>query len=369
MKPGARETPGEGTRDERFLAFGAVPSAQEGNAPGKEQKGARKMKKDGGWIFLSHSHLDVEVVRRIRNLLESRGFEPLMFYLKCLSDEDEIESLIQREIDARDWFIYVESPNAQQSRWVQSERRYIASKPGKKVFTIDAMGNLQDQVVHIARQLKVFISGSHRDEALVSRIRERLLDNDLLVFDPEDITPDVAAADWTKAAIDASAREGFVLLLVTEQSAASAWVQQEIAYSVECGSRIVPVYVGNASLNPALLDRIGEIQGVHLDEDPSDEQLDQLVEQILERVDYYDSDFTMSCGFQSARSIEYPSVAAIPDYTFWDCFALESVRIPPSVIYISDKAFREDQDVLILCEKGSAAEKFCLAQGRRYRII
>ena len=28
------------------------------------------MNKDGGWIFISHSHLDIDIVRKIRNKLE-----------------------------------------------------------------------------------------------------------------------------------------------------------------------------------------------------------------------------------------------------------------------------------------------------------
>mgnify|MGYP000410830220 CR=1 FL=1 len=42
------------------------------------------MNKNGGWIFIFHSHLDIDIVRRIRNKLEDRGFEPLMFFLKCI---------------------------------------------------------------------------------------------------------------------------------------------------------------------------------------------------------------------------------------------------------------------------------------------
>ena len=38
--------------------------------------------KDGGWTFISHSHKDISQERYIRNELEKRGFEPLMFYLK-----------------------------------------------------------------------------------------------------------------------------------------------------------------------------------------------------------------------------------------------------------------------------------------------
>ena len=66
-------------------------------------------KTNGGYIFISHSHNDIEKVRKIRNLLEKDGFEPLCFYLKCLSNANEIEDLIKREIDAREWFIFVNS--------------------------------------------------------------------------------------------------------------------------------------------------------------------------------------------------------------------------------------------------------------------
>jgi hypothetical protein len=44
--------------------------------------------KSGAWIFVSHSHRDLEKVREIRNELERRGHNPLLFFLKCLSDDD-----------------------------------------------------------------------------------------------------------------------------------------------------------------------------------------------------------------------------------------------------------------------------------------
>ena len=124
------------------------------------------MNKDGGWIFISHSHLDIDIVRRIRNKLEDRGFEPLMFFLKCLNDDNEIESLIKREINEREWFIYVESDNAANSRWVKSEREYIAQLSGKKVFTIDINGDITQQIENITRQLIVFISYAHKERTV-----------------------------------------------------------------------------------------------------------------------------------------------------------------------------------------------------------
>ena len=145
------------------------------------------MNKDGGWIFISHSHLDIDIVRRIRNKLEDRGFEPLMFFLKCLNDDNEIESLIKREINEREWFIYVESDNAANSRWVKSEREYIAQLSGKKVFTIDINGDITQQVENITRQLKVFISYARKDRAVYEIIKQALLSSDFLVFDDNEI--------------------------------------------------------------------------------------------------------------------------------------------------------------------------------------
>ena len=80
------------------------------------------------WVFLSHSNKDYEKVREVRNLLEEQNFRPLMFFLNCLNDDEEIDSLIKREIDSRKRFILCDSPNAQSSKWVQKEVDYIKSK-------------------------------------------------------------------------------------------------------------------------------------------------------------------------------------------------------------------------------------------------
>lgn len=327
------------------------------------------MKREGGWVFISHSHLDVEAVRRIRNMLEERGFEPLMFYLKCLNDDDEIESLIRREINEREWFIYVDSPNAERSHWVRSEREYIASLKGKKVFTIRIGENLKAQVDHLARQLKVFVSYSARDEAIFKAIKQRLVAKEFLVFDPNEMMPGENIGDTISAAMDASAREGFVLLLISEHSMNSELVLREAAYAADAGGKIVPVYVGDAHLSPELMPLLGELQGVHIDREPTEEQLDEIISQILHRITYYDADFTALVGFRGARHIRYPAVGTIPDYTFWDCDQLESVYIPPCVVYISDQAFQDGQDVLIECEAGSYAEQYCIRRGLRYRVV
>ena len=75
----------------------------------------------GIWVFLSHSNKDYEKVRQVRNILEQQGYRPLMFFLNCLNDDNEIDELIKREIDSREKFILCDSKNAQNSKWVQEE--------------------------------------------------------------------------------------------------------------------------------------------------------------------------------------------------------------------------------------------------------
>lgn len=88
------------------------------------------------WVFLSHSNKDYVKVREVRNLLEEQNFRPLMFFLNCLNEDDEIDSLIKREIDSRKRFILCDSPNAQSSKWVQKEVEYIQSKQ-RYYYTLD----------------------------------------------------------------------------------------------------------------------------------------------------------------------------------------------------------------------------------------
>lgn len=89
------------------------------------------------WVFLSHSHNDYEKVMEVRNILEKRNFRPLMFFLKCLEDEQEIDNLIKREIDCRYRFILCDSENAQKSQWVQKEVEYIKKVRNRYYETIN----------------------------------------------------------------------------------------------------------------------------------------------------------------------------------------------------------------------------------------
>lgn len=105
------------------------------------------------WVFLSHSVKDYEKVRLVRNILEEEGLRPLMFFLLCLENEEEINDLIKREINCRTRFILCDSVNAQASKWVQKEVEYIKSKD--RIYEIV---DLNTPIDKIRQQLKTICS-------------------------------------------------------------------------------------------------------------------------------------------------------------------------------------------------------------------
>lgn len=329
--------------------------------------------KQGGWVFISHSHEDIDAVRRIRNYLEKLGFEPLMFYLKCLSDENEIEELIKREIDEREWFIYADSQNARASRWVQTEREYIETLGDKKVFTVNLREDLESQLAdlaHIARQMKVFISYSHRDTPLQRRIRKQLEDKDMLVLSDEDLRPSFCGG-WgatTASAVAEASRDGFVLLLLTEGYVSSAAARREIELALAEGGKIIPVYVGKATLPPDLMDTLGQVVGVRIANEPTDAELGAVVARILRDVAFCRSAFKDTYGFRSATTVHLPELARIDEMTFFDCENLRCVYIPDSVIYIAKDTFADFPDILVKCSSHSYAASFCQRNGIRYEL-
>lgn len=86
-----------------------------------------KINSSNAWVFVSHSNKDFEKIIKLRNKLEDLQYKPLLFFLKCLEDDDEIFELIKREIKARDRFILCDSRNSRESVWVQREIEFIKS--------------------------------------------------------------------------------------------------------------------------------------------------------------------------------------------------------------------------------------------------
>ena len=136
------------------------------------------------WVFLSHSNKDYEKVRQVRNMLEEQSLRPLMFFLHCLNDDDEIDSLIKREIDCRTRFILCDSENARKSHWVQKEVEYIKSQ-NRICETIDlskSMDEIMSTLQDFINKTRIFISYNREEYALASKVYNRLSIYDFSVY-------------------------------------------------------------------------------------------------------------------------------------------------------------------------------------------
>jgi hypothetical protein len=80
---------------------------------------------DRAWVFVSHASEDLKMVRRVRNYLEEKDAGPILFYLRALTQPEEFWPLIEREIQARSFFLYCGSNAAEKSVWVQRERNAV----------------------------------------------------------------------------------------------------------------------------------------------------------------------------------------------------------------------------------------------------
>lgn len=136
------------------------------------------------WVFLSHSNRDYEKVRQVRNMLEEQSLRPLMFFLHCLNDNEEIDSLIKREIDCRTRFILCDSENARKSHWVQKEVEYIKSQ-NRICETIDLSKSLDEIKVTLQdfiNKTKIFISYNREEYELAEMVYNRLSIYDFSVY-------------------------------------------------------------------------------------------------------------------------------------------------------------------------------------------
>jgi hypothetical protein len=243
---------------------------------------------EGAWIFLSHSHKDFDKVSGVRNLLENKGHHPLMFFLKCLSDSDEIDDLIRREIESRSWFVLCDSVNASKSRWVQAEVQIIKglqTKTYTKINLDDPALDLEAELFSLTHKATVFLSYSRRDSAFAERIRTYLRRHDFGVFSDLELQ---AGEHWkarTESELENAARRGAVLVLVSAHSVRSEWQLWEVTEAAGAlrGTRrahIVPLFLegfGTLPDAPPLMRKLMEIQGFDFSSGSFDENMTTLM--------------------------------------------------------------------------------------------
>lgn len=243
-------------------------------------------RKNRGYIFLSHSHRDIDKVRRIRNRLEQEGFEPLCFYLKCLNDDSEIEELIKREIDAREWFIFVDSENSRRSRWVQLEREYINRTNKKKIVTLD-MENPKSfdlTINKILHNLRVCVVSSGVDSLLAERLENKLKEKDYLVFGRTSYRGENNFWKKTKKEVAQAAKEGCVIALLSKTSMLSVYTEWQVRAVSGRGGNIIPVLIDGAELDEKYSRWLSNLPKYHLSSDAGDGEIEALLDQIGDRI-------------------------------------------------------------------------------------
>ena len=216
---------------------------------------------NGAWIFLSHSTKDWTEVRRVRNLLEERGHRPLVFFLKCLSDHEELSELLKREIKARTWFLLCDSENARLSSYVQEEIAYIEDMQGNYSEVIHLNDEIKKQIERIDRlckRLTVFLSYSRKDEEIAIRIQEALVRQDYSVWCDQDIPAGADFSQEIQSRLDPAIERGFVLLLLSPNYWASGFCLNELNYAMQKSfgsgkANIVPILLPGVQGPPSAL--------------------------------------------------------------------------------------------------------------------
>lgn len=237
------------------------------------------------WIFVSHSHRDLEKVREIRNYLEKKGANPLLFFLKCLSDDDaRLPELITEEIKARNFFILCDSPNAKASKYVPEEVALVEALDGKTKETIDLTQDIAPQLYKLDRLLKratVFLSYAGQDHESAELIRRALEQHDYAVWGDTDIPPSGDWANATSPAIDNAVAQGFVLVLLSPASLTSIYCKHETEYALQLAARsqrsnVIPVIVAPFA-HESLPLQLSHIQWFDLTTGPFDQRVQELI--------------------------------------------------------------------------------------------
>ena len=221
----------------------------------------------GCWIFLSHASRDIDLVRRVRNEFEKYGQNPLAFHLRCLDEEyprkeEELWDLIYREIDAREWFVYFKSPRSENSDNVLRERQYIERSGKNKIWMLDMTESwdaIATKIHKICADLEVFISYTHQDRQAAEVLQRVLIDKDYSVWTPYDNLN--IGDDWGVQignAINQCAEQGFYVLIVSEDSLKSEFVEKELEYATNQGAWIIPIVIGDVILPKWLENWLGQ---------------------------------------------------------------------------------------------------------------
>lgn len=246
------------------------------------------------WVFLSHSHEDYEKVRKVRDMLEDQHMRPLMFFLKCLNDHDEIDSLIKREIDCRTRFILCDSENARKSDWVKEEVEYIKSQD-RICETIDLdmpIEEIKNVLSEFKRRATLFISYNRENQNLAKSVYERLSKYDFQVFvDIDLLRPGDDYLKTVISSLDRAAANGYIIALMNDRiltagSGSRHEIKRALNYDRKNGTTsIIPFVTTKGLIDSISLDEelgtLKEYDIYDISDIQSIEQCDEIINHVL----------------------------------------------------------------------------------------
>ena len=231
-------------------------------------------------IFLSHSSKDIDKVRKIRDFFEILNCDALIFYLKCLDDNNpNLEQFIKEEIAARNIFVYCRSKNSEASPWVQSEIAEI-KKLGKRFYILDIEKDIAEQLItllnniaSIVKLTRVFISYRDCDVPTVNVIKKYLKQHDYSCFSLEEIPPEAHFDEMIKGQISIASHEGMVVVVIS--NGISHYQKMEIEVALEMGAKIVIVFIGEVMLD--MSKNLDIFPFIKISKNPTRDEMNQLL--------------------------------------------------------------------------------------------
>lgn len=218
--------------------------------------------KASGWVFLSHASDDYEDVKVVRNYLEENGFSALMFYLKCLEEEDKqekIKELIEWEINARNIFVLCESKAASNSKWVEWETSLVQNLSTSKIFKTINVDNLKykkctelsklDDLMNRATLYFLFSSKDNKHKQ-IEAIYEKLnsIGFRILRDIPSTTKQGKNINNKIKDAITETKNKGAVLVFLSKNVLESKWFWHEKEIILNNETIIIPIILDDVEL-------------------------------------------------------------------------------------------------------------------------
>ena len=241
----------------------------------------------GGFLFISHSHKDMDKIRQLRNKLEEEGYEPLCFYLKCLDDNPhELDDLIKREIDARQWFLYAVSPNSEASEYVQMECEYRRNSENNQIWEWHLEKNSLDEISKIISEgLRVNIIYSHKDMEFTLKLVSELRKRDMQVTFDEGIKKGGEVLDEIEENITEASKYGANIVILSKNSVESAYLRNEVFFAEQSDSLIIPVFIEEVELKYGLKLLLVKYISI-FNEKPikDDNDLDIFIDNVVEKI-------------------------------------------------------------------------------------